>query len=63
MVYKLCLGNGKRDNRMSIDMENEDELGERVRAQRFLIEWEKEILEYGADKETKWFLEYVWEKI
>ena len=45
-------------------MENEDELGERVRAQRFLIEWEKEILEYGAlDEETKWFLEYVWEKI
>ena len=53
---------------MSIDMEKatfkgEDELGERVRAQKFLIEWEKEILEYGADKETKWFLEYVWGKI
>jgi hypothetical protein len=36
---------------------------DRVRAEKFLIEWEKEILEYGSDKNTKWFIEYVWGKI
>ncbi len=36
---------------------------DRVRARQFLFEWEKEILEYGSDKETKWFIQYVWERI
>jgi hypothetical protein len=40
-----------------------DELRDRVRAQKFLIEWENELYETGVDEDAEWFIQYVWEKI
>ena len=40
-----------------------DELRDRVRAQKYLINWENELYETGVDEDAEWFIQYVWEKI
>ena len=40
-----------------------DALRDRVRAQKYLINWENELLKTGVDEDAEWFIGYVWDRI